>query len=115
MDDVPIPLRIDQPRHEHFSEIKLGHALIAKLEPDSETAKSFASTVSTAHHHGMVACATGLETIEQLDRARAAGIDLGQGSIFAENLSADETLAWVEREEKLRSFKHVAPRRQRVG
>jgi len=115
MDTTPGPLRIDQPTHAHFSEIKLGHALVCKMHTDSEIAKMVASAVSTAHRFGMRACALGLETAADLDRARALGIDLGQGALFCDSLPADETVAWVEREERAHSFKPIARTRQRVG
>ena len=115
MDAAPGPIHIDQQTHAHFSEIKLGHALIRKMHTDSETSKMVASAVHTAHRYGMSICALGLETVAELDRAHALGIELGQGAIFSDSLSADETLAWVEREKTARSFKPIAPRHQRVG
>jgi EAL domain-containing protein (putative c-di-GMP-specific phosphodiesterase class I) len=115
MDATPGPIHIDQPTHAHCSEIKLGHALVSKINTDSEVAQMVASVVRSAHRVGMSTCALGLETIADLDRVRALGIDLGQGAVIADSLPAAETLAWVEREERARSFKRVARARQRVG
>ena len=115
MDATPGPTHIDQPTHAYCSEIKLGHALVSKLHTDSEIAKMVASVVRSAHRCGMSTCALELETIADLDQARALGIDLGQGAVFSDSLPAEETLAWVEREERVRSFKSVARARERVG
>ena len=115
MDETTAPVHIDEPAFAHFSEIKLGHGLVSKLATDAEVSKNVACTVNTAHRFGMTACAVGLQTMAELDRARAVGIDLGQGALFSDSLPALETLAWLEREEKARSFKQVALKRQRVG
>lgn len=115
MDETTAPVHIDEPTHAHFSEIKLGHNLVSKLATDAEVSKTVASTVNTAHRFGMTACALGLQTMAELDRARAVGIDLGQGALFSDSLPAGETLAWLEREEKARSFKQAALKRHRVG
>ncbi len=115
MDASPGPIHTDQRTHAHCSEIKLGHALVSKMDTDSESAKVVASVVRSAHRFGMSTCALGLETVADLDRARVLGIDLGQGTVFSDSLPAAETLAWVEREERARSFKPVARARQRVG
>jgi EAL domain-containing protein (putative c-di-GMP-specific phosphodiesterase class I) len=98
------PLTIDETLRAHFSQVKLARAGIARSSRDAEAAKSIASTVDAAHRFGMIACAVGLETLVELDHARSIGIDLGQGSVFAELMSADEMLAWIEREQDTRSF-----------
>lgn len=115
MDETTGPVRIDHPTHTNFSEIKLSHALVTKLGADVEISKSVASTVRTAHRFGMVACAVGLESAVELEHVRDVGIDLGQGALFAECLPADEALAWMEGEERARSFRQIEPKRQRVG
>ena len=115
MDESAGPARIDHPTHTHFAEIKLSRTLLAKLGADAEITKSIASTVRTAHRFGMVACAVGLETVAELEQARDVGIDLGQGALFADCLPADEALAWIEREERVRTYRQIEPKRQRVG
>ena len=115
MDESTGPVRIDHPTHAHFTEIKLSHALLTKLGADVEVSKSVASTVRTAHRFGMVACAVGVETEAELEHVRDVGIDLGQGALFADSLPADEALAWIQGEETARTFKQIAPKRQRVG
>lgn len=107
--------RIDHPAHTHFSEIKLARTLLARAGTDAEVARTVASTLRTAHRFGMVACAAGIDAAEDLEQARALGIDLGQGALFADCVPAAEVVAWVEREEGMRSFRQIAPKRQRIG
>ena len=71
----------------------------------------------------MVACAVGLETVGELEQARDVGIDLGQGALFADCLPAEEALAWMQSEERARTYRQIElkselkhePKRQRVG
>jgi EAL domain-containing protein (putative c-di-GMP-specific phosphodiesterase class I) len=115
MDEVTAAMRLDHPTHTHFAEIKLSRALLSKLGTDAEVSRSVASTVRTAHRFGMVVCAVGVETEAELEHVRDAGIDLGQGTLFADCLPPDEALAWIQGEESARTYKQIAPRRQRVG
>jgi len=123
MDESAAGARIDHPTHTHFAEIKLGRPLLAKLGADVEITKSIAATVRTAHRFGMVACAVGLETVGELEQARDVGIDLGQGALFADCLPAEEALAWMQSEERARTYRQIElkselkhePKRQRVG
>ena len=115
MDESAEAVRIDHPTHTHFSEIKLGRAVLLKMSTDAEVVKSVAATVRSAHRFGMLACAVGLETVAELEQAREVGIDLGQGALFADCLPVDEALAWIEGEESARSFRQIEPKRQRVG
>ena len=115
VDESAGPIRLDHPTHTHFSEIKLARALLVKMGTDAEVMKAVASTVRSAHRFGMVVSAVGLETPAELERARDVGIDVGQGTLFTDGLAADEALAWIESEERTRSFREMTPRRQRVG
>jgi EAL domain-containing protein (putative c-di-GMP-specific phosphodiesterase class I) len=115
LDETSEPMPIDYPTHTHFSEIKLCYATLSKPGTEAENTQAVASTVRAAHRFGMLTCVVGLETAADLDQARSVGIDLGQGALFAESLSADESLAWIEREESVRSFRPSPPKHQRVG
>jgi len=116
IDDAPGAVDLGDSTHAHFSELKLSWAALAKRKDDPEISKTVAATVTTARKYGMTTCAVGLETSADLDQVRRAGVELGQGDLFAASLAAEETLNWVAREEHARSFAdHASPKRQRAG
>jgi EAL domain-containing protein (putative c-di-GMP-specific phosphodiesterase class I)/CheY-like chemotaxis protein len=115
IDESPCPVALDDPAHAHFSELKLSWSAVSKRGTDPEASKCVAATISTARKYGLATCAVGVETPADLDQARRAGFELGQGELFAPSLPADETLTWVEREERTRSFADHGAKRHRAS
>ena len=68
--------------------LKLDQSFVARPEPADEAV--IRAVVDLAHALGMVVIAEGIETAEQLARARAVGCDQGQGFLFSEPVAADE-------------------------
>ncbi|MPZ44184.1 MAG: EAL domain-containing protein [Betaproteobacteria bacterium] len=103
LDHPATTLALDNPAHEHFCEVKLSwpDATAAHSAPEHQ---SLAAAVVNARKQGMTACAVGVRTLADLTHARQAGFEAGQGELFAASMLAAETVLWVEREERNRSF-----------
>jgi EAL domain-containing protein (putative c-di-GMP-specific phosphodiesterase class I) len=113
--DHPAPtLALDNPAHAHFCEVKLslpgGDEARAILER-----QGLLAAVASARKQGMTACALGVRTLADLMHARQAGFEAGQGAFFAASMPAAETVLWVEREERARSFAERAQAENQAG
>jgi EAL domain-containing protein (putative c-di-GMP-specific phosphodiesterase class I) len=102
--------------YEHFAELKLSWPPTTGAPGHSgEEADRLAAALAGARRRGMATCAVGLRTGADLEQARRAGFDLGQGELFAGTMPAAETLLWLEREERGRSFADRAPAQNQAG
>jgi EAL domain-containing protein (putative c-di-GMP-specific phosphodiesterase class I) len=88
----------------HFSELKLSWTTMTRAANGTPDRQKVAAAISSARKLGMAVCAVDVRTVADLHLARQAGIDLGQGEFFADSMPAAETLMWIEREERNRSF-----------
>jgi EAL domain-containing protein (putative c-di-GMP-specific phosphodiesterase class I) len=113
LDEPAATLEVGSPVHAHFSELKLSWTAIDG-ETQTPGRPSFAATITSARRQGMAICAVGVRTAADLHRARQAGIELGQGELFAASMPAAETLLWIEREERNRSFAERTPQHYRA-
>jgi EAL domain-containing protein (putative c-di-GMP-specific phosphodiesterase class I) len=113
LDEPVATLEVGSPAHAHFSELKLSWSAIDD-ETQAPDRPGIAAAITSARKQGMTICAIGVRTAADLHRARQAGIELGQGELFAASMPAAETLLWIEREERTRSFADRAPRHNRA-
>jgi EAL domain-containing protein (putative c-di-GMP-specific phosphodiesterase class I) len=97
----------------HFSELKLSWTAMTRDANGTPDRQKMAAAISSARKLGMAVCAVGVRTVADLHLARLEGIDLGQGELFADSMPAAETLIWMEREERTRSFADRSPRLDR--
>lgn len=111
--DAAPPAPLDESMCSHFSEIKLHLPDPAsRREP---VAKHFSAALGIARSHGMKVCAVGVGTEADLSDTRRAGFVLAQGELFAPPMSVEETLSWLAREEKARTFADLALERHQVS
>lgn len=99
--DEPATMPQDDPAHAHFTEVKLRWP-----GPDSPAPQrdDLRAVLDRARKQGMSACALGVRNADDLQQARRAGFELGQGELFAGFMPAIDIVAWMEREERSRSF-----------
>jgi EAL domain-containing protein (putative c-di-GMP-specific phosphodiesterase class I) len=90
----------------HFTQLKLRW----KGMQASEDHELLERALGAAHDEGMNVCALGLDTASDLEQAREAGFNLGQGASIAVPMTAEEAAAWMEREQRQL---HFAPQRMR--
>lgn len=102
-EDAP-PVLLSDPMSAHFSEIKLHPALKASQASHPDLNERAATLLSAARKNGLLACAVGLQPGADLGELRRTGYALGQGELIAGAMTMDEALAWIEREEQVRSF-----------
>jgi EAL domain-containing protein (putative c-di-GMP-specific phosphodiesterase class I) len=114
LDHPAASLNLESPAHAHFSEVKLGWPRSAAARPAPEH-QSVAAAVSSARKQGMSTCAVGVRTATDLMQVRQAGFEAGQGELFAACMAAAETVLWIEREERNRSFADRALARDQAG
>jgi diguanylate cyclase (GGDEF)-like protein len=87
------------------SGIKLDRRWFTRLDDSSEERGIVRAIVALAHHMEMDVVAEGIETMLQLQKARAAGCDFAQGFGFSHPLNAEDALQYAVR--------HTAPPRFR--
>ena len=90
----------------HFSQLKLRWKGM-QAPVDHELLER---ALGAAHDEGMNVCALDLDTASDLEQARDAGFNLGQGTSIAAPMTAEEAAAWMEREQRQLQF---APQRMR--
>jgi diguanylate cyclase (GGDEF)-like protein len=74
--------------------LKLDQTFIAEVG-DQRSDDIVAAVVQLAHALGMLVCAEGVETREQLDAVRRLGVDCAQGYLVAPPMPADEITALI--------------------
>jgi diguanylate cyclase (GGDEF)-like protein/PAS domain S-box-containing protein len=75
--------------------LKLDRTFIADISVDRRNEDIVAAVVQLAHAIGMVVCAEGVETVEQLEAVRRLGVDMAQGFLLAMPMPAAEVRALV--------------------
>lgn len=102
-EDLPVA-SLSESAYAHFSEIKVRLAGSPNGIAAPDAAEPLAALLVAARKHGLAACAVDLRTGVDLDQLRRAGFAFAQGDLISPALTADEALAWVEREAQARSF-----------
>lgn len=102
-EDAPAAVLAD-PMYAHFDEVKLQPALRMVAGAANDAADRMALVLAAARKLGMRVCAVGIPAGSNLDSLRLAGFACAQGDAVAGSMSMQEALAWIEREEAVRSF-----------
>lgn len=102
-EDAPAGV-LNDPMYAHFSEIKLQPAATSAEAGNLDAIDRVAAVLAAARKRGLTTCAVGLQSGADLVELRSTGFSLGQGERIAAPMPMDEALAWIEREEELRSF-----------
>jgi predicted signal transduction protein with EAL and GGDEF domain len=63
--------------------VKIDRSFISEIDTNEEDAAIAAAVIGLAHALGLSAVGEGIETVEQLDRLRLLGCDVGQGYLFS--------------------------------
>ncbi len=77
-------------RHFPVNTLKIDRSFVDGLGAESDDSVIVSGVVGLAHGLGLCVVAEGVETIDQLERLRELGCDLGQGYYFSWPLPADE-------------------------
>ena len=114
LDHPAATLALDNPVHEHFSELKLSWPDATEADPAAHRQRLGAAVVN-ARKQGMTVCAVGVRTLADLMHARLAGFEVGQGEFFSASMPAAEVVLWMEREERNRTFADRAQTHSQAG
>ena len=80
-----------------FDEVKLDKDLTRDVDSDPKKQRVVLSILELAHACGAKVVAEGIENREQERFLREAGVDIGQGYLYAKPLSAEAASAWLKR------------------
>ena len=78
------------------SGIKLDRSWFTRLDDSPEQREMVRALVALAHHMDMDVVAEGIETMQQLQRAREFGCDFAQGFGFSHPLNAEQAIQYAE-------------------
>jgi EAL domain-containing protein (putative c-di-GMP-specific phosphodiesterase class I) len=81
-------------------ELKIDKSFIDHLETDDNARKLIQSVVVIGKSHGMSLVAEGVETERQFELLRADGCDTFQGYLFAEPMTFDDMLAFLDQHDQ---------------
>jgi EAL domain-containing protein (putative c-di-GMP-specific phosphodiesterase class I) len=87
---------MDQLRHVPFAEMKIDRAFVNRAAQTPRARAILESSVNLGRSLRMSVVAEGVETQEDWDAVRAAGVDLVQGYFVARPMPAEAVPAWVE-------------------
>jgi EAL domain-containing protein (putative c-di-GMP-specific phosphodiesterase class I) len=80
-----------------FDKIKIDRSFIGDLEHNADSAAIVRAVLGLGHSLGMVTCAEGIETEEQMRRLRAEGCDEAQGYYYSKALTIEEARKLLQR------------------
>jgi diguanylate cyclase (GGDEF)-like protein/PAS domain S-box-containing protein len=77
--------------------LKIDRGFVASMTDDPGSDAIVRSTIALAHSLGLGVVAEGIETVEQLQRLRALGCELGQGYLISPPLAGADAQRWLAR------------------
>jgi EAL domain-containing protein (putative c-di-GMP-specific phosphodiesterase class I) len=90
------PEAITQLRALRIGEMRIAPEICQGAPESVDDRATLAAIVGLAHALGIMTVATGVQTAEQLETARLAGVDRAQGALLGSPVTLSELLAWMQ-------------------